>query len=215
MKIIPLNITLNHRFVKTAHDINALLLGCTNLSTFCSRLESQSSLHPNRYKPNKYKGDGFELFVEALIKLSPVDNRIGIGEYCPNEGQDVGVDGRGIGANGNPATVQVKYRGNGKTLLTATEDHLANFVVASILREHVDPEDNNNMLIITTAEGLHLFTDVEMFTGKVRCLGRKDLASLVDDNGLFWDRFRELCGVDDGINWKAPAAYVDTNYNLG
>ena len=189
-----MNVTLTHRFLLTAHDLNGLLTGCTNLSTFCTRLERQAVLHPDRYDPNKYKGDGFELFVEALIKLSPVDNRIGIGNYKVVEGQDVGVDGSGIGFNGKPATVQVKYRGFGSTkFLTANEDHLSNFVAASMLHEGVDPKDINNMLIITTADGLHFFTDQEMFGGKVRCLNRKDIGSLVDNNQLFWDEFRKLC----------------------
>jgi len=191
-----MNVELTHRFLKTAHDLEGLLTECNKLSTFCSRLERQAQLHPNRYDPNKYKGDGFELFVEALIKLSPVDNRIGIGEYNVVEGTDVGVDGRGIGANNKPATVQVKYRGYGSTkFLTANEDHLSNFVAASMLHEGVDPADKNNMLIITTADGLHFFTDQEMYGGKVRCLNRADISSIVDDNALFWNRFRELCGV--------------------
>lgn len=190
-----LTITLEHRFLITCHDIKALLTGCNKLSTFCSRLEKQSVLFPDRYDPDKYKGDGLELFVEALIKLSPTDNRIGIGSYRVIEGQDVGVDGSGIGANGRPATVQVKYRGNGSSLLTANNDHLSNFVAASFIHNKVQPEDKNNMLIITTAEGLHFFTDQEMYAGKVRCLGHERLRQLVDNNDLFWDRFRELCGV--------------------
>lgn len=188
-----MNISLSHRFIQTSHNLAALLEGCNKLSTFCSRLEQQSTQHPDRYASDKYKGDGFELFVEALIKLSPCDNRIGIGNYHLLDKQDVGVDGVGIGANGKPATVQVKYRGYGKTLLTANNDHLSNFVSASILHEHVDPNDQYNMLIITTAKGLHFFTDQEMFLGKVRCLGFEQLRELVDNNQLFWDEFRRLC----------------------
>ena len=190
-----MEIKLTHRFLKQAHDISGLLKDCNKISTFCTRLEKQSTLFPDRYDPEKYKGDGLELFTEALIKLSPIDNRIGITNYSVTEGTDVGVDGRGIGANGKPATVQVKYRGYGKTMLTANNDHLSNFVSASMIHEGVDPKDDNNMLIITTAEGLHFFTDQEMFKGKVRCLGREQLRILIDNNPMFWDKFRELCGV--------------------
>lgn len=192
---IQLTTELSHRFLVTCHDINALLKDCNKLSTFCSRLEKQSTMFPNRYNPDKYKGDGLELFTEALIKLSPTDNRIGIGDYKVVEGQDVGVDGAGVGANGRPATVQVKYRGNGASLLTANNDHLSNFVAASFIHNSVLPDDRNNMLIVTTAEGLHFFTDKEMYAGKVRCLGRDQLRQLVDNNELFWNRFRELCSV--------------------
>lgn len=191
-----MNITLTHRFLYTAHSLTELLTGCTKLSTFCSRLEKQAVLYPNRYNPDKYKGDGFELFAEALIKLSPVDSRIGISNYIVIEGQDVGVDGTGIGNNGKTATVQVKYRGHGKLSLTAVKDNLNGFVMASLLHNKVDPNDKHNMLVITTAAGLHHFTDREMFLGQVRCLGYDELRTMVDNNNLFWSAFRALCGVD-------------------
>ena len=184
---------LKHPFKTFAHDLSALLTGCNKLSTFCSRLEKQSKLHPDRYDPDKYKGDGFELFTEALIKLSPVDNRIGIGEYQVVTEGDVGVDGFGIGANGHPATVQVKYRANNESLLTANGDHLSNFLTASTFRYNVPTEDGKeNRLIITTAKGVHSFTDEEMLHGKVRYLGHEELRQLVDNNQLFWDNFRSL-----------------------
>ena len=190
-----MQIKLTHRFLLTCHDLKKLLVDCNKLSTFCSRLEAQAKQHPDRYSPNKYKGDGLELFAEALIKLSPVDARIGITGYRPIETGDVGADGVGIGMNGKPATVQVKYRGYNASALTAVEDNLNGFVMASLLHEGVDPADKYNMLVITTAPGLHFFTDQEMFVGKVRCLGKDQLRELVDNNTQFWDAFRELCGV--------------------
>lgn len=187
-----MNIQLTHRFKLTAHDLAELLDDCNKLSTFCTRLEKQAVLYPNRYDPDKYKGDGFELFTEALIKLAPYDNRIGIGEYVVVDDQDVGVDGYGLGANGRPATVQVKYRGHPNRLLTGNSDHLTNFTSASFIHYGVNVDDVNNMLVVTTARGLHFFTDQEMFNGKVRCLGQAQLRELVDNNSLFWNAFREL-----------------------
>jgi len=97
-----MEIKLKHVFINRAHDLNALLKDCNKLSTFCTRLEKQSLLYPDRYDPDKYKGDGFELFVEALIKLHPVDNRIGISNYRPgDENNDTGIDGYGVGINVN------------------------------------------------------------------------------------------------------------------
>ena len=184
---------LDHPFKTQAHDLPALLEGCVKLSTFCTRLEKQAQLHPDRYDPDKYKGDGFELFVEALIKLSPVDNRIGIGDYQVVTEGDVGVDGFGTGANGKPATVQVKYRGKTDSVLTANGDHLSNFLNASTFRYNVAvDEDKSNRLIITTAKGLHRFTESEMLHDKVRYLGHEELRQIVDNNILFWDNFRSL-----------------------
>lgn len=192
-----MNIELNHFFKLNCHDLKGLLKDCNKLSAYCSRLEKQSLLFPNRYDPNKYKGDGFELFCEALIKFSPIDNRIGITNYRVVEGQDIGVDGFGIGMNGFPITVQCKYRTINDSLLTANQDHLSNFTSASVLHYEVRKEDTKNMLILTTAKGLHHFTDAEMFKNKVRCLGFKQLRSLVDKNNLFWDLFRESCNVSN------------------
>lgn len=190
-----MNITLEHTFINRSHDLNGLLINCNKLSTFCNRLEKQSILFPDRYNSDKYKGDGFELFVEALIKLSPVDNRIGISEYrLGNASTDTGVDGLGIGIDGKIATVQVKYRSDNKQLLTANKDHLSNFVMTSIF-EGVDKDTKTNMLIITTAEGLHHFTDNQMFLNKVRCIGYNELRQLVDNNNIFWNNFRNLLNI--------------------
>ena len=190
-----INIQLTHPFKLKCHSLQDLLVNCTKLSTFCTRLERQASLFPDRYDPLKYKGDGFELFCEALIKLSPMDNRIGIGRYSPFPGLDLGTDGIGTGTNGKPATVQCKYKSKKDDVLTANEDHLSNFVVDSVMRRGVDPLDINNMLILTTARGLHYFTDGAMYDGKVRCLGFENIRSLVDNNLLFWSDFSQLCSA--------------------
>ena len=181
-----------HPFLYKCHNLAALLKGINKLSTFCTRLEAQSLLFPDRYDPEKYKGDGLELFSEVLIKLSSIDNRIGIGNYELITSNDIGVDGKGIGLNNKPATVQIKYRSNHKQMLTANEDHLSNFVMASLLHFNVDKEDKNNMLIITTAGSLSPYVKDEMYSEKVRCIGYEDLRGLVDNNNIFWDTFRML-----------------------
>lgn len=191
-----MNIKLTHQFINRCHNLNDLLFDCQKLSTYCNRLEKQSIIYPDRYDPNKYKGDGFELFVEALIKLSPIDNRIGISDYrVGDENTDTGVDGYGIGIDGKVATVQVKYRSNNEQQLSTNKDHLSNFVMTSLF-EGVDKNTKTNMLIITTADGLHHFTDNEMFKNKVRCIGYKQLRELVDNNINFWNSFRELLNIN-------------------
>jgi hypothetical protein len=64
--------------------------------------------------------------------------------------------------------------------------------MSSLIRYGVNPKTNTNMLIITTAEGLHYFTNNEMFQKQVRCIGYNQLRELVDNNILFWNSFREL-----------------------
>ena len=187
--------TLTHPFKVRCHDLPALIGECSKLSTFCSRLEKQADWHPDRYDRDKYVGDGFELLIEALIKLSPVDNRIAIGDYQVVTEDDLGVDGVGKGINGKVATVQCKYRSNSTTVLTANQDHLSNFVMTSLIddRYGVDKNDTKNMIVFTTAKGMHHFTDAEMFKNKVRCLGYEELRGLLDNNELFWHEFRRLC----------------------
>ena len=122
--------------------------------------------------------------------MFPVDARLGVSDYQLVQEGDVGVDGVGIGTNGKPATVQVKYRAANHDL-TANNDHLSNFTSASLMHYNVDPTDDNNMLVITTAKGLHHFTDNEMFLNKVRCVGYEQLRQIVDNNIPFWDAFRQ------------------------
>jgi len=190
-----MTITLQHPFLTRCYNLTELLTNCHLLSTFCGRLEKQSKLFPDRIRPDKYKGDGFELLIEALLKLSPVDNRLGIFNYQPaDERSDKGIDGRGLGIDGKLATIQIKYRSNHDQLLTTNNDHLSNFVMSSLF-EGVEKDSCKNMLIITTAKGLHHFTDKEMFESKVRCIGQDDLRHLIDNNLNFWNAFRQLCNI--------------------
>lgn len=197
-----MNIELKHVFKRQCYNLSELLTGCNKLSTFCSRLEKQSVLFPDRIDPDKYKGNGFEFFTEALLKLNPIDNRIGIGDYKLVTQNDTGVDGYGVGINGNPATVQVKYRNDNTKLLVERDLHQFPFV--SLARYGVKVEDINNMLVITTADDLHYYTKDQMFLKKVRCLGYNQLRSLVDNNILFWDSFRGLCNLPAEITKFIP-----------
>jgi hypothetical protein len=192
-----MKIILEHPFKYRSHNLPGLLNNCKKLSTYCNRLERQCNLHPDRYSPENYLGDGFEYFVEALIKLNPVNSQIGIGDYkviAKSDDLDTGVDGVGIGIDGKAATVQVKYR-TPDHLLTANVDRLTNFTSTSFMKYGVDPQTKTNLLIVTTAKDLHHFTKDEMFLGRVRVIGYEKLRDLVDNNKLFWDKFRELSGI--------------------
>lgn len=184
-----MQIALTHVFRTRCHDLPGLLNDCKKMSTFCSRLEHQAELFPDRYDPNMYKGDGFELFVEALLKLFPV---MWVGNYQPisKASQDYGVDGFGIGMNGFPATVQCKFRSDSLQLLV--ERDLAQFAFQSQNRYNVPIDAAHNMWVITTAADLHYFTKEEMLLKKVQCIGYEQLRTLIDNNTLFWNAFRAL-----------------------
>jgi len=191
-----MNIKLEHQFQTKSHDLVKLFEGIDKMSRFMRRLEEQSIIDPLRYDPYKYLGDGFEFFVELLLALHPVDNRLGVYNYSPVQSNDNGVDGFGVNILLEPCVVQVKYRSNTQISLTATKDSLSNLFSDGMLAHGVvaDQENPKNYrhFVFTTADGLHHYTDQEMFKGRVRCVGYNDLRSVVDGNLAFWNKCREV-----------------------
>ena len=181
---------MKHPFKYRCYDAKTLLEGCNTLSMFMRRLEKQA--HEDRgmgWTYEDYVGMGFEAFVEVLINLSPIDKRIGIVEYSPHDndkhGQDMGIDGYGLSAyDRKPHTIQCKYRGNTQKSLTANEDHISNFVAKSL---GYGPDIG--MTIFTTGKDLMEKINQEMYNGRVRTLGYRELSKLVDENRSFWDAF--------------------------
>ena len=182
---------LTHPFIYRCHDLEGLFHDVKTLSQFMKRLEKQSQLHPERYSIEKYLGDGWEFFCEALIKSHPCDNRIGISNYNPVTKSDNGVDGYGINLFGETCAVQPKYRSNIKELLTSEKDNLNSFITEALLEKNIQPNKKYRHFVFTTAKGLHHYTDYEKFRGMVKCYGYDDIRSLVDGNLHFWNFIRE------------------------
>ncbi len=187
---------IKHQFQTKSHNITALFDKVSTLSKFMSTLEKQSLVDPLRYDSQKYLGDGFEFFIELFLALHPCDNRVGIYNYIPVQENDNGVDGTGLNILLEPSVVQVKYRSNTTELLTATKDHLSNLFSDGMLAHNVVADTANSKnyrhFVFTTADGLHFYTDQEMFKSKVKCIGYKELKGLLDNNLPFWNRCREI-----------------------
>jgi hypothetical protein len=197
-------VKLTHPFIWRCPDRAYLLENCNKLSTFLTRIEKQAkTIYPEEDPEtedekrirtnniNSYKGEAFELFIEAVIRLFPCDKRVGpIKDYEIVTRGDIGVDGHGIFGNGKAGTVQCKYR-HSDHKLTANEDHLTNFTSASMLHYKVDqnPDSNGkcNMIIFTSGDSLNFFTDQNMFGGMVHAVCHQDLRKLLDENNLFWE----------------------------
>ena len=166
------------------------------MATFVRKLEEQAVLDTNRYDRDKYVGDAFELFVELFLKLHPTDNRVGVYNYVPILENDNGVDGIGENIKGEKCVVQIKYRTNNQQLLTANADHLSNMISDGMVTHNVvaDMSDTKNYrhFVFTTAEGLHFYTDAEMYKGKVKCIGYNDFRSMLDNNLQFWKSALEI-----------------------
>jgi len=181
---------MKHRFKHTCYDADKLLSGCSKLSTFMTRLVKQSESDPDLWAPLTYRGDGFEAFVECLINASPVDNRINIVDYEPwdtkTRGTDMGIDGIGRSGNTNrPHAIQIKFRANTQSFLTANNDHISNFVAKS----ESEFGSARDMTIFTTATDLLQTINEGMYRGRVNTFGYKELRKLVDNNKPFWDYF--------------------------
>ena len=187
---------ISHGFGLRAHDLTALFNKTNKVSTFMGKLEKQSLIDPDRYDSNKYKGDGFEFLVEILLKSHAYDNRLGITSYEPVQSDDNGVDGVGVNLSGEKCVVQVKYRSNSKTVLTANTDHLSNMISDGMIKHKVVIAEDNTKIprhyVVTTATGLHHYTDNENFKGFVHCIGFEHLKALLDNNLSFWNLCREI-----------------------
>ena len=190
------NMKITHGFGLRAHNLIALFDKTNKISTFMNRLEKQSLIDPIRYDSNKYKGDGFEFLVEILLKSHAYDNRLGITSYEPVQSDDNGVDGVGFNLAAEKCVVQVKYRSNIKTVLTANEDHLSNMISDGMIKHKVVIADDNTKIprhyVITTATGLHHYTDNENFKGFVHCIGFEQLRAMLDNNLSFWNLCRDI-----------------------
>jgi hypothetical protein len=187
---------IKHGFGLRAHDLVALFDKTNKVSTFMNKLEKQSILDTVRYDSNKYKGDGFEFLVEILLKSHAYDNRLGITNYEPVESDDNGVDGVGFNLVGEKSVVQIKYRSNNKSVLTSNKDHLSNMISDGMIKHKVViPDDNTKCprhYVITTATGLHHYTDNDNFKGFVHCIGYEQLRSMLDGNLSFWNLCRKI-----------------------
>lgn len=189
-------ITIEHTFQSKAHDLKALFQGTNKMSAFMRKLDKQAETDPDRYDKDKYVGDGFEFFVEVFLKLNPTDNRVGVYNYKPTQENDNGVDGIGVNIKGEKCVVQIKYRGNTQSVLTATQDHLAHLISDGMLEHDVisDRVDTKNYrhFIFTTAEGLHYYTNDDFFKSRVKCFAYNDFRSMLDNNIVFWDNVRQI-----------------------
>ncbi len=179
-------IKLEHHFKNTCYDIHKLLKGVTSLTTFLNRLDKQSQEQPEMWNPKKYKGDGFECLVEAIIKLNPTNTRINITNYKPSLVDNMGIDGTGETFDGMPHEIQAKMSMDPTRLITEEHEHIAMFP-AMAGTKHMGKEFQ--MTLFTTGKDLHYV--LENFNNKVRVLGRKDIEKLVN-TPIFWKHFYEL-----------------------
>ncbi len=114
-------------------------------------------------------------FAEAFFIQFSSDNRIGVYDYKPVLAEDDnGVDGYGKNINGQPCTIQIKYRGN--PTYTLKERDIKQFPYQSIINYDIDYKKSDNMIIFTNCEGLHWYTESKVFDNKIRVINGKTIS---------------------------------------
>jgi hypothetical protein len=179
------------------------LLQCRTFKDFCEELNSisenyesygyQDSIVEDETLPGslKFRGDLFEIFAEIFFKINDADNRIGVFGYEPVQSHDDnGVDGTSKNIEGLSTTIQVKYRLNPTYLLK--ERDIKQFAFQSILKYNVDLKQSNNMIVFTNCEGLHWYTESNVFLNKIRSINGDFISRMIDNNEGFWNSAKNL-----------------------
>jgi hypothetical protein len=179
------------------------LLNCRTFKDFCQELNSisenyelygyQDSVVEDETVPGslKFRGDLFEIFAEMFFKINDADNRIGVFGYQPVQSHDDnGVDGTSKNIDGINTTIQVKYRMN--PMYSLKERDIKQFAFQSILKYGVDLNQDNNMVVFTNCQGLHWYTDSNIFQNKLRAINGDFISRMIDNNEGFWDSAKNL-----------------------
>jgi hypothetical protein len=194
-----MNTKLNHQeFIniklKEPEYLSEFFEGISTIKELIKKIDKFSETDYQKFNypdPEKFKGNVFEIFAEVFFKLFSSHNKIGIYNYQPvNGNQDYGVDGTGIGMDGKPSTIQVKFRKNYTSQLTS--DDLKQFPFQSIVQYGVEPKTRSNMVVFTTAKDLHWVTDGNVFLGRITTIGYQAISAFVDNNWVFWKNFTDI-----------------------
>lgn len=166
--------------------------GINTFPEFLKKIDKISNEYEEYSFADKYQfvGDLFEIFAEIFFILNETNPGIGICDYQPaRKSSDYGVDGFGIGIDGKPATVQVKYRSN-KSVELLSKD-IKNFGMQSIVEYNVDKDTRTNMIVFTSAKGIHYITD-EVYSKRLRIINYELISKIVNGNFCFWNAVKKL-----------------------
>jgi hypothetical protein len=189
---------IEHDFIFKYDGTLKVFDGVSTLNGFLDNLEKQSCKNPLYVDTVKYIEEGFEAFVEILIKLRPVNGRIGITDYEPTGRLKNTIAGTGINSFGETVLIHTKYQSKLVKQLANykswCEPLLAAYIFDGVNNHHVRPEievfSKRKFLIFTTSETAHFYRDLEFFEGVVATYGRTYIKDLVDGNKPFWDSAR-------------------------
>ena len=183
-------------FYQKDKDFYNRFLQCRTLKDVMKFIDVEYKKYDTLYKDcfenaECIKGDIFEIFAEGFFHVLEGAPQIGICGYKPApKNDDNGVDGFGTGMDEKPATVQVKFRTN--PVYELTERDLHQFAFQSIMVYDVEKTTNKNMIVFTSAKGIHWYTASNVFKGSLRAIAGDDIRRNVDNNICFWKALEEL-----------------------
>jgi hypothetical protein len=187
---------LKHSFIKKyPQQVKSLFQGVTSWNDFNKNLHSTAESLKPWYKYKDTLGDGMEVFVEGLIKLTENDNRIGISNYEPYPIQnDYGLDGVGDNIIGEKSVVQIKYRIDPTVWLTRNNDNLGAFIEQGLILEDVTfTGEAPRHYIFTSAAGVARKTMEETWNNaNIKVYGIGDIKKLIGGHTNFWNNFIKL-----------------------
>lgn len=191
--------TLVHPMLGKYAELWTISDGVSSMATFVAQIEKDALRRyaQSETERNEFKGAVFEMYGEFLIYRAGLDPRIGLSEYRPNAWKfEPGIDGRGVGLNGNPATVQFKYHGPNARSFNYNE--VSGFAEASWKpRSPNTPKvlmtDTENMVVFTTADKIGK-SKVYLDHNGTRVLTGTILQKLLNSLPTFWADFRKILG---------------------
>ncbi|AOV62244.1 hypothetical protein S420910_054 [Synechococcus phage S-CAM7] len=185
---------LNHKFNKRAKVEDRIILSKSGtLSKFTKNLQTIAGYqNPDRYDPDKYKGDAFEWFAEYFFKVFSCDKMfLYITDYEPNQGSDYGVDGLGkyVLDTLKQVALQVKFKSNQSSTLSAKNDSLSNFGVHAYTKHGIEIK-SEYIVIFTNCSGIEQST-YKIYCDQIRCIDKEIISRYVDNNESFWGGLEE------------------------
>lgn len=200
------NIVLTHEFGwRYLPAVQNMLIDTISISQYLAKARKFAKLQRDPNTPDgepdslelKIIGDSFELFCEFFVKFcGAADRRIAIKNYQLLDMQDNGVDAVGLDPEtGQDVYLQYKCFNEHEFLTGGGRAHLDSFVAeVNILtrQKHPDPSTIKmwpRMIVITSAAGIHRYTQEEKYKGEVECISIAQLKHLTNTPS-FWDGFR-------------------------
>lgn len=183
-------ITLTHKELRAIRSRRLFEpSGLSDVDSLVGEIIKASSKIKDIEEAKLIKGNLFEIFVEFLVKKLGSGNSIGIVGYRPAQAiKDYGVDGEGIGLDGLPAAVQIKFRSNPNEEITFEE--VAKFGWQA---EHdYGVESLKNMWFVSTALRVNQHAEVMYRSKGGRFCGLNQLKNIIGPTNVpFWKEFGE------------------------